>query len=112
MDTYSEDGYYMSKYFLGVCLALGSMDEGVSESLPSMQSTSNAGGHADDDERYQDLLQLEASKVVSTKENADLNLMSGCLGHTCVDNKLCNVEMAEHYDLQHKELRQSDSCIL
>lgn len=28
------------------------MDEGVSESLPTLQSTSNAGGHAEDDERY------------------------------------------------------------
>lgn len=35
----------------------GSMDEGVSEGLPSMQSTSNAGGHAEDDERYHDLLE-------------------------------------------------------
>ncbi|XP_035011175.1 zinc finger and BTB domain-containing protein 44 isoform X2 [Hippoglossus stenolepis] len=31
--------------------SIGSMDEGVSEGLPSMQSTSNAGGHAEDDER-------------------------------------------------------------
>ncbi|PWA32441.1 hypothetical protein CCH79_00018777, partial [Gambusia affinis] len=33
--------------------SIGSMDEGVSESLPSMQSTSNAGGHAEDDERLE-----------------------------------------------------------
>ncbi|KAM3616553.1 uncharacterized protein V6R79_019734 [Siganus canaliculatus] len=33
--------------------SIGSMDEGVSESLPSIQSTSNAGGHADDDERLE-----------------------------------------------------------
>ncbi|CAL8359940.1 unnamed protein product [Merluccius merluccius] len=31
--------------------SIGSMDEGVSEALPSMQSTSNAGGHGEDDER-------------------------------------------------------------
>ncbi|CAB1441285.1 unnamed protein product [Pleuronectes platessa] len=31
--------------------SIGSMDEGASEGLPSMQSTSNAGGHAEDDER-------------------------------------------------------------
>ncbi|XP_069003461.1 zinc finger and BTB domain-containing protein 44 isoform X3 [Embiotoca jacksoni] len=29
------------------------MDEGVSEGLPSMQSTSSAGGHAEDDERLE-----------------------------------------------------------
>uniref|UniRef100_A0A1A8A7F9 Zinc finger and BTB domain containing 44 n=1 Tax=Nothobranchius furzeri TaxID=105023 RepID=A0A1A8A7F9_NOTFU len=33
--------------------SIGSMDEGVSESLPSIQSTSNAGGHAEDDERLE-----------------------------------------------------------
>ncbi|XP_041851600.1 zinc finger and BTB domain-containing protein 44 isoform X1 [Melanotaenia boesemani] len=33
--------------------SIGSLDEGVSEGLPSMQSTSNAGGHADDDERLE-----------------------------------------------------------
>ncbi|XP_005752167.2 zinc finger and BTB domain-containing protein 44 isoform X1 [Pundamilia nyererei] len=33
--------------------SIGSMDEGVSEGLPSMQSTSNAGGHAEDDERLE-----------------------------------------------------------
>ncbi|XP_031139487.1 zinc finger and BTB domain-containing protein 44 isoform X1 [Sander lucioperca] len=38
--------------------SIGSMDEGVSEGLPSMQSTSNTGGHAEDDERYRDLFQL------------------------------------------------------
>ncbi|KAJ3590071.1 hypothetical protein NHX12_008028, partial [Muraenolepis orangiensis] len=31
--------------------SIGSMDEGVSEALPSMQSTSNAGGHGEEDER-------------------------------------------------------------
>ncbi|KAF3847211.1 hypothetical protein F7725_020239 [Dissostichus mawsoni] len=30
--------------------SIGSMDEGVSEGLPSMQGTSNPGGHAEDDE--------------------------------------------------------------
>lgn len=40
----------------------GSMDEGVSEGLPSMQSTSNAGGHAEDDERYRDLLKLAVNQ--------------------------------------------------
>ncbi|KAM6933235.1 zinc finger and BTB domain-containing protein 44 isoform 1-T1 [Xenentodon cancila] len=33
--------------------SIGSMDEGVSEGLPSMQSTSGAGGHAEDDERLE-----------------------------------------------------------
>ncbi|XP_034722967.1 zinc finger and BTB domain-containing protein 44 isoform X2 [Etheostoma cragini] len=33
--------------------SIGSMDEGVSEGLPSMQSTSNTGGHAEDDERLE-----------------------------------------------------------
>ncbi|XP_058489889.1 zinc finger and BTB domain-containing protein 44 isoform X2 [Solea solea] len=33
--------------------SIGSMDEGVSEGLPSMQSTSNAGGHVEDDERLE-----------------------------------------------------------
>uniref|UniRef100_A0A1A8F1F5 Zinc finger and BTB domain containing 44 n=1 Tax=Nothobranchius korthausae TaxID=1143690 RepID=A0A1A8F1F5_9TELE len=33
--------------------SIGSMDEGVSESLPSIQSSSNAGGHAEDDERLE-----------------------------------------------------------
>ncbi|XP_061574695.1 zinc finger and BTB domain-containing protein 44 [Cololabis saira] len=33
--------------------SIGSMDEGVSEGLPSMQSTSSAGGHAEDDERLE-----------------------------------------------------------
>ncbi|XP_029373708.1 zinc finger and BTB domain-containing protein 44 isoform X2 [Echeneis naucrates] len=33
--------------------SIGSMDEGVSEGLPSMQSTSNAGGHGEDDERLE-----------------------------------------------------------
>ncbi|XP_077397727.1 zinc finger and BTB domain-containing protein 44 isoform X1 [Festucalex cinctus] len=33
--------------------SIGSMDEGVSEGLPSIQSTSNAGGHAEDDERLE-----------------------------------------------------------
>lgn len=35
----------------------GSMDEGVSEGLPSMQGSSNTGGHAEDDERYPNLSQ-------------------------------------------------------
>ncbi|XP_061774761.1 zinc finger and BTB domain-containing protein 44 isoform X2 [Nerophis ophidion] len=30
--------------------SIGSLDEGVSEGLPSLQGTSNAGGHAEDDE--------------------------------------------------------------
>nr|XP_057936271.1 zinc finger and BTB domain-containing protein 44 isoform X2 [Doryrhamphus excisus] len=33
--------------------SIGSLDEGVSEGLPSMQSTSNAPGHAEDDERLE-----------------------------------------------------------
>ncbi|XP_056139514.1 zinc finger and BTB domain-containing protein 44 [Lampris incognitus] len=33
--------------------SIGSMDEGVSEGLPSIQNTSNAGGHAEDDERLE-----------------------------------------------------------
>ncbi|XP_029922626.1 zinc finger and BTB domain-containing protein 44 isoform X2 [Myripristis murdjan] len=33
--------------------SIGSMDEGVSEGLPSMQNTSNPGGHAEDDERLE-----------------------------------------------------------
>ncbi|XP_068601685.1 zinc finger and BTB domain-containing protein 44 [Brachionichthys hirsutus] len=33
--------------------SIGSMDEGVSDGLPSMQSTSNPGGHAEDDERLE-----------------------------------------------------------
>ncbi|CAG6007509.1 unnamed protein product [Menidia menidia] len=33
--------------------SIGSMDEGVSEGLPSMQSTSSAAGHAEDDERLE-----------------------------------------------------------
>ncbi|XP_068173288.1 zinc finger and BTB domain-containing protein 44 isoform X2 [Antennarius striatus] len=33
--------------------SIGSMDEGVSEGLQSMQSTSNTGGHAEDDERLE-----------------------------------------------------------
>ncbi|XP_075938095.1 zinc finger and BTB domain-containing protein 44 isoform X1 [Anarhichas minor] len=33
--------------------SIGSMDEGVSEGLPSMQSTSNTGGHGEDDERLE-----------------------------------------------------------
>ncbi|XP_054650032.1 zinc finger and BTB domain-containing protein 44 isoform X2 [Dunckerocampus dactyliophorus] len=33
--------------------SIGSLDEGVSEGLPSMQSTSNAAGHAEDDERLE-----------------------------------------------------------
>ncbi|KAM6958629.1 zinc finger and BTB domain-containing protein 44 [Aplochiton taeniatus] len=35
--------------------SIGSMDEGVSEGLPSMQGTSNAGGHGDEDERLDSL---------------------------------------------------------
>nr|XP_046150382.1 zinc finger and BTB domain-containing protein 44-like isoform X2 [Oncorhynchus gorbuscha]XP_046150383.1 zinc finger and BTB domain-containing protein 44-like isoform X2 [Oncorhynchus gorbuscha] len=35
--------------------SIGSIDEGVTEGLPSMQSTSNAGGHAEDDERLESL---------------------------------------------------------
>lgn len=58
------------------------MDEGVSEGLPSMQSTSNTGGHAEDDERY-DLLQLAARQVMSSKEYIDINLTTWCLSHTC-----------------------------
>lgn len=34
-----------------LCFGIGSIDEGVTEGLPSIQSTSNAGGHAEDDER-------------------------------------------------------------
>lgn len=52
------------------------MDEGVSEGLPSMQSTSNTGGHAEDDERYHDLLQLAARRVNSSKEYIDMNLIT------------------------------------
>ncbi len=63
------------------------MDEGVSEGLPSMQSTSNTGGHAEDDERYHDLLQLAARQVTSSKGHIDINLIAGCLSHTCLDNK-------------------------
>ncbi|XP_034403893.1 zinc finger and BTB domain-containing protein 44 isoform X2 [Cyclopterus lumpus] len=33
--------------------SIGSMDEGVSEGLPSMQSASNTGGHGEDDERLE-----------------------------------------------------------
>ncbi|XP_041090930.1 zinc finger and BTB domain-containing protein 44 isoform X1 [Polyodon spathula] len=33
--------------------SIGSVDEGVSEGLPSLQGTSSAGGHADDDERLE-----------------------------------------------------------
>uniref|UniRef100_A0A3Q4BUM5 Zinc finger and BTB domain-containing protein 44 n=1 Tax=Mola mola TaxID=94237 RepID=A0A3Q4BUM5_MOLML len=33
--------------------SIGSMDEGVSEGLPSMQGSSNTGGHAEDDERLE-----------------------------------------------------------
>ncbi|XP_072249195.1 zinc finger and BTB domain-containing protein 44 isoform X2 [Leuresthes tenuis] len=33
--------------------SIGSMDEGVSEGLPSIQSTSNAAGHTEDDERLE-----------------------------------------------------------
>ncbi|XP_075892039.1 zinc finger and BTB domain-containing protein 44 isoform X2 [Nelusetta ayraudi] len=33
--------------------SIGSMDEGVSEGLPSMQGTSNTGGHTEDDERLE-----------------------------------------------------------
>ncbi|KAM9811628.1 zinc finger and BTB domain-containing protein 44 isoform 1-T2 [Syngnathus typhle] len=33
--------------------SIGSMDEGVSEGLPSIQSASSAGGHAEDDERLE-----------------------------------------------------------
>ncbi|XP_054459148.1 zinc finger and BTB domain-containing protein 44 isoform X1 [Anoplopoma fimbria] len=33
--------------------SIGSMDEGVSEGLPSMQGTSNTGGHGEDDERLE-----------------------------------------------------------
>ncbi|XP_061923864.1 zinc finger and BTB domain-containing protein 44 isoform X2 [Entelurus aequoreus] len=33
--------------------SIGSLDEGVSEGLPSLQGTSNAGGHAEDDERLE-----------------------------------------------------------
>lgn len=43
----------------------------MSEGLPSMQSTSNTGGHAEDDERYHDLLQLAAGQVTSSKEYID-----------------------------------------
>lgn len=55
----------------------------MSEGLPSMQSTSNAGGHAEDDERCHDLLQLAARQIIGSKEYIDLNLITGCLGHTC-----------------------------
>lgn len=72
----------------------GSMDEGVSEGLPSMQSTSNTGGHAEDDERY-DLLQLAARQVMSSKEYIDIKLTTWYLSHTCKDNKCrCCVEMS------------------
>uniref|UniRef100_H3DA47 Zinc finger and BTB domain containing 44 n=1 Tax=Tetraodon nigroviridis TaxID=99883 RepID=H3DA47_TETNG len=33
--------------------SIGSMDEGMSEALPSMQNASNSGGHAEDDERLE-----------------------------------------------------------
>lgn len=46
----------------------GSMDEGVSEGLPSMQGTSNTGGHTEDDERYHDLLRLAYSRVIHSKK--------------------------------------------
>lgn len=60
------------------------MDEGVSEGLPSMQSTSNTGGHAEDDERYHELLQLAVRQVISSKEYIDIKLITGCLSHTCL----------------------------
>lgn len=74
----------------------GSMDEGVSEGLPSMQSTSNTGGHAEDDERYLYLLQLAVRQVINSKGHVRINLIDGCLSHTCLDNKFRrHVEMAK-----------------
>ncbi|KPP67315.1 zinc finger and BTB domain-containing protein 44-like [Scleropages formosus] len=35
--------------------SIGSIDEGVTEGLPSMQGTSNAGSHAEDDERLENV---------------------------------------------------------
>lgn len=72
------------------------MDEGVSEGLPSMQSTSNTGGHAEDDERYHDLLQLAATLVIRSKKYIDINLITGCLSHTCLGNTFKrHVEMSK-----------------
>lgn len=56
-----------------------------------MQSTSNTGGHAEDDERYPDLLELAVKPVISSKEYTDINLITGCLGPTCLGRS----EMAE-----------------
>lgn len=60
----------------------------MSEGLPSMQSTSNAGGHAEDDERYHDLFKLAVNQSLNNKEQIDKDLMSECLSHTWLDNKL------------------------
>lgn len=43
----------------------------MSEGLPSMQSTSNTGGHTEDDERYLDVSQLAVIQVISSKQNTD-----------------------------------------
>ncbi len=80
------------------------MDEGVSEGLPSMQSTSNTGGHAEDDERYHDLLRLATRQVISSKEHVDINFITGCLRHACYDNKFRrHIKMSDmmHYDVKH-----------
>ena len=74
------------------------MDEGVSEGLPSMQSTSNAGGHAEDDERYHDLLQLAVSQVIGSEEHIALNLIIECLVHTCLGNKFRHLLIWQRHD--------------
>lgn len=53
----------------------GSVDEGVSEGLPSMQGTSNTGGHTEDDERYHDLLQLACCSVIHRKKRKETKCM-------------------------------------
>lgn len=75
------------------------MDEGVSEGLPLMQGTSNPGGHAEDDERYRDLFQLAARQVLSSKAYIDVELTTGSLRHTCLDNTLSGMLKCQRRDV-------------
>lgn len=59
----------------------------MSEGLPSMQSTSNAGGHTEDDERYHNKLELAARPVISSKRATPVELPTA--SRTVIRNLLC-----------------------
>lgn len=50
--------YWSAFWAMTIAFPSGSVDEGVSEGLPSIQGASNTGRHTEDDERYYNLFQL------------------------------------------------------